>query len=186
MAVVRRELQHTHLALPAVGAPQRIRRGSGRLLSALSSLIVVGLAVWLAYTLIGDGVAWATQKVDDLRYGYPRTVQTDGYVGYGETAGQPTHVVAVNLHGQISILVVNGSDPTRVRVLRGPTLLGDGPDLVAPLVRLADVNHDGAADLILRVNDQDITYLNVPARHTFQLARSAPGPVNASLSTRGG
>ncbi len=189
MAVVRRELQRSHLSL-AQAAPnvQPRQAAPTRVLSVLSSLIVVGLALWLAYTLVADGLAWAQQKVDDVRYGYPRIYQTDGYLGYGETAGMPTHFIALNLHGQISMLVVNGSDPTKVRVLRGPSLLGDGQDQVAPTVRIDDVNHDGNNDLVLRVNDQDIVYLSNPARQTFTLYRpptSTAGTSTPSAATHG-
>jgi hypothetical protein len=168
---------------------QRRARGATRatsnVLSMLSSLVVIALALWLAYTLIGDGVAWVQQKVDDLRYGYPRTFQTDAFLGYGESGGVPTHFMALNLHGQISVFIVDGADPARVRVLRGPVLLGDGRDLVAPLLRVVDVNHDGHPDLLLSVNGQDFTYLNVPAAHTFRLLQPA-APASTPASTGAG
>lgn len=177
MAVVSRPMkQSRRIALP------------GGVRSALwswrSTALVYLLLLVLGYVLLTPVFAWGQRRIDDLRYGVPRMTQIDGYVGHHETSGAPTHLVAFNLRRQISVLELPGGDPAQVRVLAGPYLVGADGENVVPHLALQDVNGDGAADLVLRLRDEVVLYINdkdtfrliTPAERA-QLAQSqAPGP----------
>jgi hypothetical protein len=117
-------------------------------------LLVVG------YALLTPVFAWGQRRIDDLRYGVPRTVQLDGYVGHHEADGAPTHFAALNLHRQISVLEVPGGDPAQVRVLTGPYLVGSDGEDVVPHLALQDINGDGRDDLALQLRDEIVYYIN--------------------------
>jgi hypothetical protein len=137
------------------------------------SLFLVGLALYVAYMLIATVVSWADVKLDDIRYGYPRTFQTDAFVGYDEQTGVPTHFIAVNAHRQVLIMILPGGDPSHVTVIKGPYLFGPGQEFSPPMLQVSDVNHDGYPDLTLQVAGQSVVYLNDPRRHTFVLPKGA-------------
>jgi len=168
MAIMHRELQY----LPAVRGRQSQR---GERVGAIAVISFVCIGLWIAYRLITATVSWGSVKLDDIRYGYPRTFQTDGYIGYREQGGVPTHFTVVNAHRQILILIVPGSNPAHVTVIKGPYLVGSEQEYSPATVELVDRNHDGFPDLRLHVDGQTITYLNDPRRHTFLIPHSAEG-----------
>src|SRR6266498_1988829 len=106
------------------------------------------LLLLLGYLLLTPVFTWGQRRLDDLRYGFPRATQLDGFVGHGEESGDPTHLMALNLRRQISILELPGGDPTKTRVLAGPYLVGADGSFVVPHLALEDVNGDGSADLL--------------------------------------
>jgi hypothetical protein len=131
---------------------------------APSSWLVTALAyvllLVLGYLLLTPAIGWGQRRLDDLRYGFPRTTQIDGFVGHGEEGGQPTHLIALNLQRQVSILELPGGDAAQVQVLPGPYLIGADGEQVAPQLALRDMNGDGSADLLLQVRDEIVVYMN--------------------------
>lgn len=168
MAVMQRELRY-----PMTVHRRPVRHGWRT--GAVATLVACGLALWLAYTLTSAALAWGQLKLDDLRYGYPRTFQMDGYLGYAEASGLPTHFTVINAHRQVLILIVPGTDPAHVSVIRGPYLYGADQDFSPATLALRDVNNDGAPDLVLRVAGQTFTYLNDPSHHSFYVAHAGTG-----------
>src|SRR5579875_1684455 len=154
MAIVQRELR-----LPVSGdrrMTHRSARKTGRA-GAVVTLALGTLALWLAYSILSVGLEWARVKWDDIQYGYPRTYQTDGYIGYGEASGLPTHFIVVNAHRQVLILMIPGTNPAHVRVIPGPYLFGPDQEYSPALLQLKDLNHDGYPDLVLHVAGQTLT-----------------------------
>ncbi len=100
-------------------------------------------------------VPWAMKTADDLQYGYPRTTQEDHDVGH-EQAGMPSHFVAMNLQGQITVVELPGGNLKGAQVLVGPRLLGKGADL-AP-VRLAFVGDSQHPDLVVVVQSMQVRF----------------------------
>ncbi len=124
----------------------------------LATLLVGMLAI---YVLVGWVVAWGQVRLDDLRYGRPRTMHLSGFVGRAEEAhGQPTHFIAMNLNQQVIVLELPGSDPTRVRSWPGPYLFGAHEHLTPVIINLADVDGDGLPDVLLNVRNEQVVYLN--------------------------
>ena len=140
------------------------------------TLLVAALAVYAALSLL---VSRAHVAVDDLRYGRPRTTQLDGFVGHEEASGQPTHLLAINLNRQATIIELPGGDATKSRTIAGPYLFGADEDLTPVFLSLHDMDGDGQPDLLLDVRREQIVYLNKDG--AFRL----PTPDEQALLNRG-
>ncbi len=128
---------------------------SGRRWLAAPVVLAVGLLLALAL-----GTDWLRTRFDDLRYGQPRTTHLTAFVGHNDGDGVPTHLMAVNMNRRITIIELPGSDPTRARVIAGPYLVGKDEDLTPATLRVLDVNADGHADLLVRVKNEEVVYIN--------------------------
>ena len=160
MALMRRELPS--------GTIRMKPRRRGLRSHPMSSAILATLAVLVAYQLLSSAVFWVQLRLDDLRYGYPRSSQLDGYVGFGEANGLPTHFIALNLHRQVMIYAIAGRDPTHVLTIKGPYLFGTTEQYAPVRLRLIDVTGDGYPDLVLDVDHQHVVYVDEPQLGTFR------------------
>jgi hypothetical protein len=118
------------------------------------------LALLAIYAVMGHVVAWGTSHLNDVRYGATRTFQMDAVVGHEDGAGTPTHFIAMNLNRQVAVIEIPGGDPSKTRTLTGPYLFGADEDKTPVLLRLEDLNRDGAKDLIVNVKNEEIVYMN--------------------------
>jgi hypothetical protein len=118
------------------------------------------VALLAVYVLLSGVVSWGQTLLDDVRYGRPRTFHLTANVGRAEEAAAPTHLIAMNLDRQVVILEIPGGDSARTRTLPGPYLFGAGEDLTPVTMRLADMNGDQLVDLIVRVKNEEMVYLN--------------------------
>ena len=152
--------------MAVVSRPIKSRRAalSGTVWPALSPWVATALAyiliLVLGAMLLTTAFAWGQRRLDDLRYGYPRTTQIDGLVGHNESGGTPTHLIAVNLNRQVSVLELPGGDASKLQVLAGPYLVGADGDYVVPQLSLADLTRDGNVDLLLQVRGEVVVYVN--------------------------
>jgi hypothetical protein len=168
--------------------PQRRNPLAGGLREALSSwgaaALTYLLLLVLGYLLLTPILAWGQRRLDDMRYGFPRTTQIDGFVGHNESSGAPTHLIAINLHRQISVLAIPGGDTAKVQALEGPYLVGADGEYVVPRLSLEDVTGDGNVDLLLQVREEVVVYVNdngsfrliTPAERAQLAQAGAPGP----------
>ena len=127
------------------------------------------LAIVVINALVTPVVGWGRIKLDDLRYGRPRTVQVAAHVGHDEANGQPSHFVAMNLERRVVILELPGGDASKTRTLVGPYLFGAGEDLTPVLLRFADVNADGRPDMLVNVKQEELVYINDAASQAFRM-----------------
>lgn len=118
------------------------------------------LALLAAYVLLSSLIGFGRIAIDDVRYGRPRTFHLTASVGRPEEVNAPTHLIAMNLDRQVVILEIPGGDAAKVRTLPGPYLFGAGEDLTPVTMRLADMNDDSADDLVVRVKNEEMVYLN--------------------------
>lgn len=119
------------------------------------------LAALAIYVLVGAAVDWGQVRLDDIRYGRPRTTHIEGYVGHpNEVIGRPTRFIGLNLDRQVVVLELPGGDPTQTRSLPGPYLFGADEDLTPVLLSLRDMDRDDLPDLIINVRNEQIVYLN--------------------------
>ena len=129
-------------------------------LHTLAYLVTALLALLAIYAVMGHVVSWGNNRLNDLRYGPTRTFHLDAVVGHDDGAGTPTHFVAMNLNRQVVVIEIPGGNPSKTRTLTGPYLFGADEDQTPVLLRLEDLNRDGAKDLIVNVKNEAIVYLN--------------------------
>jgi hypothetical protein len=139
------------------GRPQAARRPA---LRALLYGVVLALAAVAVYGMVGMVFGYLRVALDDLRYGRPRTYQLEAFVGHNESDGRPTHLMAINLNRQVTIIEIPGGDPSHIRTLTGPYLFGAREDLTPLTLSVSDVDGDGAPDLLVDVRQEQIVYLN--------------------------
>lgn len=132
-----------------------------RSVGPVAYLVTFVLAALAVYVLVGAVVNWGQVRLDDLRYGRPRTTHLEGYVGHGgEVEGRPTRFVGLNIDRQVVVLELPGGDTTQVRSLPGPYLFGADENLTPVLLSLRDMDGDGLQDLLVDVRNEQIVYLN--------------------------
>lgn len=126
-------------------------------------LLYLGLgmiAMLLLWMLVSTVFGWFTTTLDDIRYGRPRTFQTDAWVGHNERGGTPSHFIAINLHSHIEIIEMPGGDASRARIYMGPQLYGNNDDLTSATLRFVDVNGDHKPDMLLSFQNSKIVFIN--------------------------
>src|SRR5689334_23350223 len=101
MAITSKQLRSAqHIPSRRISLLQRfhiLTYAVGLLLAALAVYAIVGLALGKVHVMI-----------DDIRYGRPRTMHIESFVGHDEGAGQPTHLMAMNLNRQVMIIEFPG------------------------------------------------------------------------------
>lgn len=126
-------------------------------------LLFVGIGMGimiLGWLMIGTlGNWWQTQQ-DDWHYGRPRTYQVDAVVGHGDSASHPSHYIALNLNRQVLVIEIPGGDPSKARIYIGPTLMGDGQDLIPVTLTFEDKDGNGKLDLVIHIGDQEVVFHN--------------------------
>ena len=119
--------------------------------------MVAMLMLWMIASAIWN---WGGTVLDDLRYGRPRTFQTDAWVGHNEQTGIPSHFIAVNLNRHIEVIEISGGDAAHTHIYVGPQLYGPNDDLAPVTLSFVDVNHDHKLDMIINVQGSRIVYIN--------------------------
>ncbi len=150
MAVVSRPLKPRRASNPA-----RLHQ-----LTPLITAVLYGLALLIIALLLQQALVWGQRRIDDLRYGFPRAVHLNAVLAPADAQGTPTHIIALNLNGQVSVLLIPSGDVSQIKTLVGPYLVGrDGPYEV-PLLTLQDVNADTWPDLLVTLRGEMIVYIN--------------------------
>lgn len=129
-------------------------------------LIGVGMGMALAVVLValGQGITgWMQTTWDTLHYGYPRTFQIDAVVGHGgDSITNPTHLIALNLKGQLEVIELPAGNASAAKIFVGPRLYGPHADLVPATVQVVGRQHN----LALLFQGQQVIFRNVHG--TFQ------------------
>jgi len=135
------------------------RTGLVRRFPILAIIVGMLLMALLAYVLSSFGTWWQTHQ-DDVTYGRPRTFQIDTVVGHNDSPSNPSHFIFVNLNRHVEIIEFPGGDGSHAHIYIGPTLFGDGQNLTPITGAFQDVNGDGKPDMIVRIQDQVLVYIN--------------------------
>jgi hypothetical protein len=115
------------------------------------------LALWMILT---SAISWFNTSMDNLHYGYPRTYQSDAFVGHTESAGIPSHFIAINLRGHLEVIEFPGGDAAHARIFLGPQLYTSGSDLVVVTLKFIDVNADHKPDMIVQFQGSQVVFIN--------------------------
>jgi len=141
-------------------------------------LFFVGIALLvmlMGYVGFGALGSWWHIHQDDSTYGRPRTFQIDAVVGHHGSSQNPTHFIALNLSRHILIIEIPGGDVSKSLSYSGPTLMGDGQDLVPVTLTFQDVNGDGRLDMLVHIEDQIIVFLNNSTKFVAPTQSNTPG-----------
>lgn len=123
--------------------------------------IIVGMLAMSALVMSFSALAsWWQIHQDDVTYGRPRTFQMDAVVGHNDSPSNPSHFIFMNLNRHVVIIELPGGDATHARIYNGPTLFGNGQDLIPITAEFRDVNGDGKPDMIVFIQDQRLVYIN--------------------------
>jgi hypothetical protein len=152
MAVTHKSLRSAQVAQPRGALLHRVQ-----ILAYAVTLILAAAAIYVIISLLLGKVS---VLVDDLRYGRPRTTQIDAFVGHEEAAGQPTHLMAINLNRQVMVIELPGGAAAKARTLNGPYLFGANEELTPLHLHLQDLDGDGKPDLLLDIRQEQLVYLN--------------------------
>ena len=133
--------------------------------------MLVALALWV---LAGTVLNWGTNEYNNIVYGYPRTFQTDAVVGHNDSTANPSHFVALNLHGQIIVVEFPGGNPSKAIDYAGPDLIGSGEDQLPVTLSFSDLNHDGKIDMVIHVTDRLFVFYNNGT--SFTASNTNPSP----------
>jgi hypothetical protein len=138
------------------------------------------LAMLVLWILLSALLSWISVTVNDIRYGRPRTFQTDAWVGHNEHTGLPSHFVALNLHGHIEVIEIAGGDPAHSHLYSGPQLLGSGSDLVPVTLTFVDVNGDQKPDMLIHLYATGSSPISDPQSMLFINAGTTFRPLTSS------
>lgn len=119
--------------------------------------MITMLLMWL---ILNACLNWTNNEINTLKYGYPRSYQTDAFVGHNESGGIPSHFIALNLHGHIEVIELPGGDASHAHIYVGPQLYGVNSDLAPVTLRFVDVNGDHKPDMILLFQSNHVVFLN--------------------------
>jgi hypothetical protein len=125
-------------------------------------MFFVGLAMfimvfgWIAFGALAN---WWQDKQNDWTYGNPRTFQIDQAVGINDPTQMPSHFIAMNLHGDVFVIDIEGGNPTKAQSI---PIIGLSSDHEGDPVTISfqDVNGDGKLDMIVHVAGFTIVFLN--------------------------
>lgn len=110
--------------------------------------LVAILVFWL---VISQVVTWGTNKLNDIKYGYPRTFQMNAVLGNGDSPTHPSHLLALNLSGEIILEVFPAGDASHAKDYILTTLAGPESALVPVTLQLIDPGHTGKPDLVINI-----------------------------------
>ena len=149
--------------LPRTPLPRPVQKSSRAAPRRMHPLLYLGLgmlcmlALW---TLVMAIAGWLGSTIDNVRYGYPRTYQTDQFVGHNEASGVPSHFIAINLHGRIEVIEFPGGVASHARVYEGPQLYTANADQVPVTLKFEDVNGDHQLDMLVCFQSSQFVYIN--------------------------
>lgn len=144
-----------------VAAPRRgTATPSWRRVRPLFWLVVGAVVLALLWWGMAQAVVFGTNALNTLRYGYPRTFQIDAIVEQDDSLSHPSHFIALNLRGTITILDFPGGDPTKERIIVLTNAVGPASDLDPVTLKFVDVNHNGKPDMLVTIGNMESILVN--------------------------
>ncbi len=140
----RRSRQYTTVEPDAVQVKRRTHW-----LTYVGLPFLVALLGWLAISMLA---VWWQGKQDDWTYGNPKTFQVDAVVGHSDSTSNPSHFVAMNLHGEIVVIELPGGNIGKARSYAITTLPGANSYLPVR-VSFKDISGHGKLDMLIDIGD---------------------------------
>jgi hypothetical protein len=101
---------------------------------------------------VGNGPNWGSAEVNRLKYGNPPTYQVDAVVSQGDSTLHPSHFVAINLRGTVTILEFPGNDPSQMRVLESTSIFGPNAGQIVVKLSFIDLNQNRKPELLIEMD----------------------------------
>ncbi|GAC1406984.1 MAG: hypothetical protein NVSMB49_26760 [Ktedonobacteraceae bacterium] len=158
--LARRPMQTVVRPVPTAPRPKLVLRKSKQQAHPLLYLGIGMIAMLLLWTVLSSVFGWFATTINDIRYGRPRTYQTDQFVGHGEQSGTPSHFIAINLNRRIEIIELPGGDATHAKIYLGPQLYATKDELTPVTLTFVDVNGDHKPDMIVNFQGSRIVFIN--------------------------
>ena len=124
------------------------------------------LTLLLLWAIVSQLINWGTNEIANIRYGYPRSFQTDAFVGQGDSPQHPSHFLALNLHGNIVVIEFLGGDPGHARDFEIASVIGSNSDRDIVTLQFIDLEKNGKPEMVVDVGNAQ--YLMVNAQGTFR------------------
>lgn len=160
----RRASQPARRASNSVHAPVNTTAPvSARPRARIHPLLFLGLGMLgmlVLWTLLTAGLGWWNDTIDSIHYGNPRTFQMDAIVGHNDSASNPSHFLALNLHGRIEIIEFPGGDGSHARIYLGPQLYGSEADKPPVTLKFVDITGDKKADMLVFFQSSWVVFIN--------------------------
>lgn len=137
--------------------PVVLTRGRVHPLVFVSLGLVVMIFLWIGIT---QAINWGNNELNTLKYGDPRTFQIDAIVGQGDSAQHPSHFLAVNLRGTVTILEFPAGDPGHTRMLASINVMGSNAAQAVVTLRFVDVLHNGKPDMLIDIDGVENVLVN--------------------------
>jgi hypothetical protein len=115
------------------------------------------LCMLVGFVLFSALTTWWQNTEDYLHYGMPRTYQMDAVVGHQDSIAHPSHFLALNLGGHLSVIEMQGGDLSKTVVYAGPVIYGQGADLVAVTLSVVHDEH-GKPELVLHYQNNEVIF----------------------------
>ena len=158
-----------NITKPQAEPAKNVFKGKVHWLLPVGIGMIAMLVLWEVGSLV---LAWGIARYDDVRYGNPRTYQTNAVVGHGnDSPAHPSHFIAVNLNRQaIVVEFPAGSQAGALSYVVPYYILGPGGDLTPITLEFRDVTGDGKVDMVIHIHlqSQDQTFVFVNAGTKFR------------------
>lgn len=132
---------------------------------------ICALLLWVGYLVAFQGYRCGFDLYNDAHYGVIRTFQVDAVVGHHDSAGHPTHLIALNLHGRIEIIEFQGGDPAHSKIYVGPQLTGPDAQKAVVTLSVQQGKTSGKPNLLVDITGEP-NVLFAPTRTSYLLANT--------------
>jgi hypothetical protein len=136
-----------------------IARHPRRLLHGTVYIGLTLLCMLVGFIVFSALATWWQHTDDYLHYGMPRTFQMDAVVGHQDSAAHPSHFLALNLDGNLSVIEIQGGDLGKTVVYAGPIIYGQEANLVAVTLSVAH-DQNGQPELVLHYQNNEVIFYN--------------------------
>jgi len=140
--------------------PQKAQQARPKRIHWLVPVGLVMLTMIAGFIVVSFLINWWSTSQDDLRYGRPRTYQTDMVVGHADSQAQPSHFIALNYNRKVEAIEFPGGDASKAKVYLVSTLIGDGQDLTVVTLTFKDVTGNGKLDMIVNIGNSHFVFVN--------------------------
>ena len=165
-AVVQKKKHH-----PSYRQRPMAKREGNTILSAFVGVCLVLAIVFVVQIII----PFCTNKLNDFKYGNPRTATYDVNVSHGTLQQPLSHFIALNMQGQAQVIECPAENCEHAIIYTAQNLYDSG---IPVTLEFKDLANNGKLDLVIIMEGKADVIMN----NGKQFDRKIPIPVNAKLN----